>query len=131
MLDGLRNLTESWYARFVLECGYWSHYEHRSCSSRWLIPVDQHGGEDRRDRVVGRADEVRNRREVWPRIAAEAMKITCSSHARAIPRLLTIPCAYAHSTTCNSIRGGYAVAPVTSFRKRASKADTSISTSSK
>ena len=36
-----------------------------------------------------------------------------------------MPCAYAHSTTCSSIRGGYAVVPVTSFRYRASKPDRS------
>lgn len=35
-----------------------------------------------------------------------AMKVTCSSHARAIARLLTIPRAYAHSTTARSIAGG-------------------------
>jgi hypothetical protein len=28
----------SWAVRFVLECGYWSHYEQRSRSSSWPIP---------------------------------------------------------------------------------------------
>ena len=30
----------SWDARFVQQCGYWSHYNHRSRSSMWPIPVD-------------------------------------------------------------------------------------------
>jgi len=32
-----------------------------------------------------------------------------------------MPCEYANSTTFNNIAGGYAGAPVVSFRKRASK----------
>ena len=30
----------SWDARFIQQCGYWSHYDHRSRSSTWPIPVD-------------------------------------------------------------------------------------------
>ena len=54
------------------------------------------------------------------------MKVTCSRHKRSIARLLTTPRAYAQSTTCSSIAGGYAGAPVSSVRKRASKAERSI-----
>ena len=60
-----------------------------------------------------------------------AMKVTCSWQARSMPRLLTMPCEYANSTTFNNIAGGYAGAPVASFRKRASKCDRSISWSSR
>jgi hypothetical protein len=39
------------------------------------------------------------------------------------PRLLMMPCAYAQSTTLSNIAGGYALAPVSSFRNRASNAE--------
>ena len=29
----------SWDARFVLQCGYWAHYDHRTRTSSWPIPL--------------------------------------------------------------------------------------------
>jgi hypothetical protein len=55
-----------------------------------------------------------------------AMKVTCSRQSRSIPRLLTTPYAEAQSTTFRSNAGGYAGAPVGSFRKRVSKLERSM-----
>jgi hypothetical protein len=55
-----------------------------------------------------------------------AMNVTCSWQARAMPQLLTMPFEYAKRTTFNHMVGGYAGAPVASFRKRKSKWDRSI-----
>jgi hypothetical protein len=46
----------------------------------------------------------------------KAMNVTCSSQARAMARLLTMPRDYAKRTTRSSMPGGSAGAPVASFR---------------
>ena len=30
----------SWDTRFIQQCGYWSHYEHRTRTSTWPIPAN-------------------------------------------------------------------------------------------
>lgn len=36
---GQDEMPRSWDARFIQRCGYWAHYDHRSRSSSWPIPV--------------------------------------------------------------------------------------------
>ena len=40
VLRSAQDDRRSWDARFIHQCGYWSHYDHRSRSSSWPIPVD-------------------------------------------------------------------------------------------